>query len=115
MIKANHLQSDYEALHRQLRDAMAGAPQMAALVERLHFGQRNRDMAAAIAQPLGQRKCDLVAVGIGHLGGANGLAVLLRQAGWKVEAEPAGPAPATTPATPQASGPTQQGMATRVP
>ena len=109
MIKANRLQSDYEALHRQLGAAMVSAPQMVALTERLNFGQRNHDMAAAIAQPLDQRKCDLIAVG--HLGGANGLAVLLRQAGWKVEAEPAEPTQAMPAPAPQASGPTQQGVA----
>lgn len=99
MIKANHLQSDYEALYRQLHDAMSSAPQMLAVTERLHFGQRNRDMAAAIAQLPDQRKCDLIAIGIGHLGGPNGVTVLLRQAGWKVEAEPGIPALAAAEAT----------------
>lgn len=85
MIEANRLQTDFELLHRQLHDAMSSAPRMLAVIERLHFGQRNRDMAESIARPPDQRRCDLVAVGIGHLGGDNGLVVLLRKAGWQVD------------------------------
>lgn len=85
MSKANRVQTDFESLHRQLHAAMASEPRMLALIERLHFGQRNRDMAESIARPPEQRRCDLVAVGIGHLGGPNGLVPLLRKAGWQVD------------------------------
>ena len=107
MIKANHLQTDFESLHRQLHAAMASAPRMLAVIERLHFGQRNRDIAAAITRPLDQRRCELVAVGIGHLGGANGLVALLRKAGWQVDqvsADGGSPAAAQVQSAPAPAG-----------
>lgn len=85
MVKAHSQTEDYAEVNRSLARAFASQPGMEATYDRIYFAQRNAAMAYAIEhEALDARRCSLVAIGIGHLGGDHGVVALLRSAGLQV-------------------------------
>jgi uncharacterized protein YbaP (TraB family) len=84
MRQLTKLSLDVDASHRALHAAAGGNIAIVGLFDRLYFGQRNEDIAEAISAGGERRRCNLIALGIGHLGGKQGVDALLRRAGWTV-------------------------------
>ncbi len=87
MVHAFNLYNDYESNYRNLKDAFKSNLKAFAIYEKFYFGQRNIDMAKEIEySAIKNGKCDLVAIGAGHLGGEHGVVNLLKKRGLKIDA-----------------------------
>lgn len=86
MIAAFDISDDFEAAYNRSKQAFSSDPKIFSIFEKIYFGQRNIDIAKNIeAEAVDKNKCDIVAIGAGHLGGKNGVVNLLKQNGLKIE------------------------------
>jgi uncharacterized protein YbaP (TraB family) len=88
MNKAFELNHDYESSYGSLKKAFSIDQPAFRVYEKMYFGERNSDMARKIEiDAVDNGKCDLVVIGMSHLGGDGGIVNLLRKRGMKIQIE----------------------------
>ncbi len=81
MIKAFSASDDHESANNYVQQAMLEKPSLALVYNKMFYAKRNPGMARNILAALRRDHCDFIAVGAGHLGGANGVVELLKKSG----------------------------------
>ncbi len=86
MIHTYDVGTDFDAAHWSAKQAFASDAKLFAIFEKLYYGDRNITMAKNIENDaLNNKKCDIVAIGLGHLGGPLGVVARLQNNGVQIE------------------------------